>query len=494
MTTPNPRAHGVHGPAQGTRAPVDSEQVDHVHSTPTRRSWFLLGLLCAAQFMLVLDITAVNVALPTIGRDLELATSQLTWVITAYVVSFGGLMLLGGRLADVLGRRPILLAGLAIFTVSSAVAGLAQDGVLLIAGRAAQGVGAAMLSPAALASISGLFTGGARTRALGVWAAVGGTGFAAGLIVSGAFTAGPGWPWIFLVNVPIGVILFAVLARLLPGSARIATPIDVLGGALATVSAAALVLGLVGVGDSQGLSVTTVVAFVVAFAALALFLAHERRHPAPLVPLGVLRRRSVITGLALMLLASGSMVSSFFLASLYLQHVVGLGALQTGLAFVPAAVAITASAHAASHLLARLSVRTVAIIAFAVTAAGGGVLSQVEPASGIGYPLITGLVLVGLGLGPAFVVATTSALSRVEHSEVGLASGIVNTGHEVGGAFGVAVMVAIVGGSSVSLLDASSYPLGFAAIGVGSLIAVVIAAAFVTRERMTGASPHGHAH
>ncbi|HEX6365412.1 MAG TPA: MFS transporter, partial [Agromyces sp.] len=210
--------------------------------------------------------------------------------------------------------------------------------------------------------------------------------------------------------------------------------------------------------------------------------------------LGVLRRRSVITGLALMLLASGSMVSSFFLASLYLQHVVGLGALQTGLAFVPAAVAITVSAHTASHLLARLSVRTVAIIAFAVTAAGGGVLSQVEPASGIGYPLITGLVLVGLGLGPAFVVATTSALSRVEHSEVGLASGIVNTGHEVGGAFGVAVMVAIVGGSSVSLLDASSYPLGFAAIGVGSLIAVVIAAAFVTRERMTGASPHGHAH
>ena len=248
MTTPNPRAHGVHGPAQGRRAPVDSEQVDHVHSTPTRRSWFLLGLLCAAQFMLVLDITAVNVALPTIGRDLELATSQLTWVITAYVVSFGGLMLLGGRLADVvgrepevvasggaivaspwwqqtladvLGREPILLAGLAIFTVSSAVAGLAQDGVLLIAGRAAQGIGAAMLSPAALASISGLFTGGARTRALGVWAAVGGTGFAAGLIVSGAFTAGPGWPWIFLVNVPIGVMLFAVLARLLPGSTRI---------------------------------------------------------------------------------------------------------------------------------------------------------------------------------------------------------------------------------------------------------------------------------
>ncbi|HEX6364839.1 MAG TPA: MFS transporter, partial [Agromyces sp.] len=284
MTTPNPRAHRVHGPAQGRRAPVDSEQVDHVHSTPTRRSWFLLGLLCAAQFMLVLDITAVNVALPTIGRDLELATSQLTWVITAYVVSFGGLMLLGGRLADVLGREPILLAGLAIFTVSSAVAGLAQDGVLLIAGRAAQGIGAAMLSPAALASISGLFTGGARTRALGVWAAVGGTGFAAGLIVSGAFTAGPGWPWIFLVNVPIGVMLFAVLARLLPGSTRIATPIDVLGGALATVSAAALVLGLVGVGDSQGLSVTSVVAFVTAFAALALFLAHERRHPAPLVP------------------------------------------------------------------------------------------------------------------------------------------------------------------------------------------------------------------
>jgi EmrB/QacA subfamily drug resistance transporter len=484
MTVQEPHAHGVHEPTHA----------DHAHPVPTGRNWALLALLCTAQFMLVLDITAVNVALPTIGRDLDLATGQLTWVITAYVVAFGGLMLLGGRLADVLGRRPMLLVGLAIFTVSSAAAGLAQDGTLLIAGRAAQGVGAAMLSPAALASISGLFTGAARTRALGVWAAVGGTGFAAGLIVSGLLTAGPGWPWIFLVNVPIGVVLIAVLARMLPASPRIETAIDVLGGAYATVFSAALVLGLVGIGGADGLSTTTVTAFVVACASLALFLVHERRHPAPLMPLGVLRRRSVITGLVLMVLASGSMVSSFFLASMYLQHVVGLGALETGLAFVPAAVAITVSAHAASRLLARLSVRAVAMIAFAVTAAGGGVLSQVEPSSGVWYPLIAGLALVALGLGPAFVVATTSALNRVEHSEVGLASGIVNTGHEVGGAFGVATMVAIIGSSAASLLDAESYPLGFSAIGVGALVAVLLAARFVTRDRVAGGSAHAHAH
>jgi EmrB/QacA subfamily drug resistance transporter len=487
MSHPTPHPHEA-------REPLDQQALEHQDTAPARRSRLTLALLCVAQFMLVLDITAVNVALPTIGRDLGIDTSALTWVITAYVVSFGGLMLLGGRLADVVGRRPILLTGLVIFTISSALAGLAEDGVPLIAGRAAQGVGAALISPAALASISVLFAGAARTKALGVWAGVGGTGFAAGLILSGLLTAGPGWPWIFLVNVPIGVILVALLARLLPGSARVGGQIDALGGVLVTMFAAALVLGLVGSGGPGGISVPTAVAFVLAFVALAAFLAHERRHPAPLMPLGVLRRRPVLTGLVLMVMASGSMVSSFFLGSMYLQRVLGLGALETGLAFVPAAVAITVSAHSAPRLLARLPVKAVAVIAFAVTAAGGAVLSQVGPTSALGYPTITGLVLVALGLGPAFVVATTTALSRVRHTEAGLASGIVNTGHEVGGAFGVAAMAAIVGGSSMSLLDPSSYPLGFAAVGVGAALALLIAAVFVDRGRAPGVSPHGHAH
>src|SRR5690606_36339889 len=227
-----------------THRPAGHTSPDSSPAVPTTRDWVVLALLCVAQFMLVLDITAANIALPSIGRDLGLDTGALTWVITAYAVAFGGLMLLGGRLADVLGRRRLLVSGLAVFTISSALCGLAPDGGLLIAGRAVQGVGAALISPAALASVSALFTGAARTRALGVWAGIGASGFAVGLMASGLLASGPGWRWIFLVNVPIGVALIALLSAMLPASRGIGGRIDVVGGVLATVFAAALVVAL----------------------------------------------------------------------------------------------------------------------------------------------------------------------------------------------------------------------------------------------------------
>ncbi|NYE19984.1 MFS transporter [Microbacterium immunditiarum] len=484
-----------------THRPAGHMSPDAPPAAPTTRDWVVLALLCIAQFMLVLDVTAANIALPSIASDLRLGTSDLTWVITAYAVTFGGLMLLGGRLADVLGRRRLLVTGLVLFTVSSALCGLALDGVQLIAGRAVQGVGAALLSPAALASVSTLFTGAARTRALGVWAGIGASGFAVGLLASGLLTSGPGWRWIFLVNVPIGVALIPLLLRMLPASSGIGGRIDLVGGLLATVFAAALVValgGLGGLGDAAGGLASwwpITLALGVAVLALVLFVLQERCHPAPLVPLGVLRRRPVMTGLALMLLASAAMLSLFFLASMYLQQVVGLDPFQTGLVFLPSAVATVISAHLASRALARFSVRLVAAGAFAITAAGGLVLTQLDGSSALWYPLIAGLVLVSFGLGPAFLTATASALARVDVHEAGLASGIVNTGHEIGGAFGVAAVASVIGAASASLLDPGAYARGFAALAIAALAAAIVSLVFIAPGRIdSSALPEGPLH
>lgn len=483
-----------------TQRPAGRTSPDSSPAVPTTRDWVVLALLCVAQFMLVLDVTAANIALPSIGRDLGLDTGALTWVITAYAVAFGGLMLLGGRLADVLGRRRLLVSGLAVFTISSALCGLAPDGGLLIAGRAAQGVGAALISPAALASVSALFTGAARTRALGVWAGIGASGFAVGLMASGLLASGPGWRWIFLVNVPIGVALIALLSAMLPASRGIGGRIDVVGGVLATVFAAALVVALGGLGagdDAEGLAAawSTALGLGVAFLALVLFAMQERRHPAPLMPLGVLRQRPVVTGLALMLLASAAMLSMFFLASMYLQQVVGLDPFQAGLAFLPSAIATVISAHLASRALARFSVRLVAAVAFAITAAGGLVLTQLDGSSTLWYPLIAGLVLVSFGLGPAFLTATASALARVDVHEAGLASGIVNTGHEIGGAFGVAAVASVIGAASAPLLDAGAFGRGFGALAIAALGAAAVSLIFIAPGRIdSSALPEGPLH
>ncbi|HWL78090.1 MFS transporter [Microbacterium sp.] len=483
-----------------TQRPAGRTSPDSSPAVPTTRDWVVLALLCVAQFMLVLDVTAANIALPSIGRDLGLDTGALTWVITAYAVAFGGLMLLGGRLADVLGRRRLLVSGLAVFTISSALCGLAPDGGLLIAGRAAQGVGAALISPAALASVSALFTGAARTRALGVWAGIGASGFAVGLMASGLLASGPGWRWIFLVNVPIGVALIALLSAMLPASRGIGGRIDVVGGVLATVFAAALVVALSGLGagdDAEGLAAawSTALGLGVAFLALVLFAMQERRHPAPLMPLGVLRQRPVVTGLALMLLASAAMLSMFFLASMYLQQVVGLDPFQAGLAFLPSAIATVISAHLASRALARFSVRLVAAVAFAITAAGGLVLTQLDGSSTLWYPLIAGLVLVSFGLGPAFLTATASALARVDVHEAGLASGIVNTGHEIGGAFGVAAVASVIGAASAPLLDAGAFGRGFGALAIAAIGAAAVSLIFIAPGRIdSSALPEGPLH
>src|SRR5215217_981264 len=277
---------------------------DHRHDLADSRRWQALVLLCLAQFMVILDITVVNVALPAIGADLSLDRAALTWVVTAYTLCFGGLMLLGGRLADLLGRRRMFLAGLATFTLASLGAGLAGDGTVLVAARALQGVGAALLSPAALSIITTTFQGRERYRALGVWAALGGAGAAVGVLLGGTLTSGPGWPWVFFVNVPVGVLVAAAVPATVATSPRSsAQGVDVPGAVAITAGVGLLLLGG--------------------------FVALERTVAAPLVDLRLLASRPVAAGYGVMLAASGLLISGFFLNSLLLQRVMGLTALGT---------------------------------------------------------------------------------------------------------------------------------------------------------------------
>ncbi len=475
------------------------------------RRWTALVLLCLAEFMLILDATAANVALPRIGADLSMGRTALTWVVTAYVLAFGGLMLLGGRLADTLGRRRVLLAGIVLFTLGSLACGLTGSGALLIAARVAQGVGAALVAPAALSAITTMFSGAERNKALGVWAAIGGSGFVVGMIVSGVLTAGPGWRWVFFVNVPVGLLALVVLPRVLPaepvgpigpdapvgpgspgapGGRLAGGRVDVGGAVLVTAAAGLLVYGLTAAGEGWT-APGTLLPIAAAVALGAAFVGLERRVANPLMRVPLLTQRPVLSGVFVMLLASGLMLSMYFLSSVYLQHVRGYDALRTGLAFVPGAVAVTIGAHLGSRLVGRVGARYVAVAAFASAAVGAALLTRLDESSGIWTGLVPGLVLAAFGLGPAFVVATSTALARVEPHEAGLTSGIVNTGHEIGGAVGVGVTSALAaatfaGGGAAGITDA--FTLMAVVAGVAALLSLVL----ISRERLHAAHGHGH--
>jgi EmrB/QacA subfamily drug resistance transporter len=429
---------------------------DHRHDLPDPRRWQALVLLCLAQFMVILDITVVNVALPAIGTDLSLGRAALTWVVTAYTLCFGGLMLLGGRLADLLGRRRVFLAGLATFTLASLGAGLAGNGTVLVAARALQGVGAALLSPAALSIITTTFHGRERYRALGVWAALGGAGAAVGVLLGGTLTSGPGWQWVFFVNVPVGVLVAAAVPATVARSPRSsAQGVDVPGALAVTAAAGLLIYGLVRAGDTGWGAAGTLVPLGLGLLLLGGFVAMERTVAAPLVDLRLLASRPVAAGYGVMLAASGLLISGFFLNSLLLQRVMGLTALGTGLVFLPVAVATIVGAQAAAHLVARLGSRPVAAAGFALAAIGMALLAGV-PADGDAVgDVLPGFTLAAAGLGMAFVTATTTAMAQVDPDRAGMVSGVVNTAHELGAALGVA-LVSTIAGASVELGPAAA--------------------------------------
>ena len=406
---------------------------------PDRRRWRILATLGIAQLMLIIDVTVVAVALPEMGTDLGLDRAGLAWVASVYALAFGGLMLLGGRAADVFGPRRLVLAGLVLFTVASLLAGLAGSAEVMLLARALQGVGAAMMSPAALSVIVRTFAGPELSRALGVWSALGGAGAALGVLLGGVLTAGPGWPWVFYVNVPLGAILLLALltwVRPMPGSGG---RLDLLGATLATFATSAVVYGLISAGEFGWLSLHTMVAAGVGVVGYALFAWRIRTAATPLIDPGMLHRRPIIRGLALVLVSTALMITVFFLGSFALQQAHGFTALQTGLSFLPVAVGTILGSNLAGRLLPRWGVRTVSVTGLLITAAG------LTAAAGI--PSVTVLVVAttvaGFGIGAGFVAAAGSLFSAVQPQEAGVASGALSTFHEFGAATGVSAVSSV---------------------------------------------------
>ncbi len=448
----------------------------------TDRRWLALVLLAAAQFVVVLDASIVNVALPSIGESLSFSQDDLSWVINAYTLTFGGFLLLGGRMADLLGRRRMFIAGLLVFAGASLAGGLAQSDVWLIAARAVQGLGAALLSPAALSLVTVLFAEGAeRNKAMGVWGAVAGSGGAAGVLLGGMLTEWAGWEWVLYVNVPIGIAAALLSPRLLPESrAEGARHFDIAGAVTVTLGLSLLVYSLVNANEAGWASAETLILLAIAAVLIVGFVVIERRTKAPLVPFpGIFRHRS-ITGINVTaLLIAMALFSMFFFISLYMQQVLGYDPLEAGLAYLPLAFGIIVSAGVASQLVTRFGVRPVLVTGLILTAVGLLWFSQISVGGSYVEDILFPSLLAAFGLGFAFVPMTIAAVAGVEPHEAGLASGLINTSQQIGGALGLAVLAAIANSRRESLTEAgtalpSALTEGFQlALTVGAGFAVV---------------------
>jgi EmrB/QacA subfamily drug resistance transporter len=438
--------------------------------------WTTLVLLGLAQFMVTLDITVVNVALPSIARDLAFSDGDLQWVITAYVLFTGGLLMLGGRASDLFGRRRIFLAGLALFTLASLASGLAPSPEALIGARAAQGLGAAMLTPAALSIVTTTYEGSQLTAALAAWGAIASAGAAVGVILGGVLTAGLGWEWVFLINVPVGLATAIGVLRVVPDAPATAAGrrLDVVGAVTAVAGLVVLVYAIEGANEHGWGSVRTVVLTTVAVALLAAFAVVERRAREPILPPTTWSDRSLVSGVGLILVGTALLVAVFFLNTIYLQDVLGWSALETGLAFLPLVLAIGLAANAANQLIARAGSRNLAALGLGLVAVGGLLLAVAPDSAGYWTDVLPGFVILGFGVGLVFPAASIAALSEVGEDTAGLASGLIATGHELGAAFGVAAISAVATSASTFV---AGYEAGFAA--VAALAAVVATIALV---------------
>jgi EmrB/QacA subfamily drug resistance transporter len=406
----------------------------------------VLIVLCLAQFMVTLDATVANVALPSIGRGLHFAAADLQWVVTAYVLLSGGLMLLGGRASDVAGRRRVFLGGLTLFTVASLASGLAPTAGALIAARAGQGLGAALLTPAALSIITVAYSGAQRAAALSAWGAIGAGGAAAGVLIGGILTSWLGWRSVFLINVPVGLAVGVLSLHLVPRSrpsAGSGRELDLRGALLVT---AGLVTGVYAISEVPAYgwgSARTLLPLAASLGLLAAFAVAERSARRPLVPPRTWRSRSLVAGLAVMLGGTGILVGTFFLNSLYLQDVQGASALRTGLEFLPLVAVIGLGAHTTARLLPRAGSRALSVAGLALMGGGALLLSAVSARSGYLTGVLPGLLLIGAGTGVVFPAASVTALNDADDDRAGVASGLLTTAHDAGAALGVAVFSAV---------------------------------------------------
>lgn len=411
-----------------------------------RKRWLALILLCSAQFVVVLDASIVNVALPSIGRALDFSQESLPWVVNAYVLTFGGFLLLGGRTADLVGRRKVFMAGLMLVAVASLAAGFSSTEGQLIAARAAQGLGAAIISPAALSIVTTTFSDGAeRNKALGVWGAVAGSGGAAGVLLGGILTDGLGWEWVLWVNVPVSLLAFGLTPRLIAESreeARTRT-FDVAGAVTVTASLTVLVYALVDANSAGWGSTQTIGLIALALLLMAAFVAIELRAAKPLVPFSIFRIRTLTGANVVGLLVGASLFSMFFFITLYMQQVLGYSPIHAGLSYLPLALVIMGSAGIASQMVTKLGYKPVLAAGMLFIVAGLLWFSRVSVGGSFTADILGPSLLAAAGLGFAFVTTTIAAVSGVEAKEAGLASGLINTSQQIGGALGLAVLSAV---------------------------------------------------
>ena len=460
-----------------------------------RRKWLALALLSVVQFMVVLDIAIVNVALPSIQVDLGFSERNLQWVISAYALVFGGFLLLGGRAADLLGRRRIFLVGITLFTVSSLLAGLAWSETSLISARAFQGLGAAVITPAALSILSTTFTEGReRNIALGVWGAVGGFGAAAGVLLGGILTDLLSWSWIFFVNVPVGVTAFVLAPLLLKESrdARVKS-FDALGAVLVTGGLSLLVYAITKAGQDGWLAGTTIGLFSASLALLVGFLLWEQRHTEPLMRLGLLRIKTVSGANVAGFILGTATFSMFLMLTLYMQQVLGYSPLKTGVGYLAVAGTAIFTSAIAAQAVTRIGVKPALVIGMASLTGGLVYFTQVSVHGSYLGDLLPGFLLVAVGLGFSFVPISIAALAGVQPAEAGLASGLINTSQQIGGALGIAALStiattrtsdAIAGGSSHASALVDGFHNAFYAGVIVAAIGVVAALVLIRRDEL----------
>jgi EmrB/QacA subfamily drug resistance transporter len=464
---------------------------------PDPRRWWALALLCGAFFMVLVDATIVLVALPSIQADIGFSEQGLQWVLSAYALTFGGLLLLGGRAADLLGRRRLFIAGVGFFTAASLICGLAWSPAALLAARVAQGVGAAIMTPTALSIISTTFPEGPeRNKALGIWGALGGIGATAAWLIGGPLVDGPGWEWIFFINIPLGLAALALSPRLLRESRAALTQrsYDPAGALTITGALVLLVYALVEAPDVGWGDLGTILLFAGSAVLLAAFALIESRHRAPLVPLRFLRSRTLVAANAVMLLVATVAVGVPFVLTLYAQQVLGYSAVKFGLGSVVLAVAVTVGAIVAQAAVLKVGFRPVAATGMTLMGAGSLLLTQVSVGGSYFGDIFFGLLVAGPGIGLAFVTATVGALAGVAEHESGLASGLNNTALQIGGALGVAIATTVAVSRSQDYLAANEganqlvvlnegFQSAFLALVVLALIGVALALLLPGRPR-----------